>query len=70
MNPARPKVGADEEAAAPVTILDGMGQVIRTIPASEFRRTHGSAAQPTAVKRRQRRLEGESSEVAQTAVPG
>ena len=35
-----------EETIAPVTILDGQGSVVRVVPATEFRRTHGSAVGP------------------------
>lgn len=41
MSPANRKPVVDEEAVAPVTILDGLGRVIHTVPAEEFRRTHG-----------------------------
>ena len=47
MNPAGRRRGPDEESAAPVTILDGLGRVVRIVPAEEFRRTHGAPGRPT-----------------------
>jgi hypothetical protein len=37
----------EDEGAAPVTILDGTGRVIRIVPAAEFRRIHGVPERPT-----------------------
>jgi len=42
MNPAYRRPVGDEEAAAPVAILDGSGRLISIVPAEEFRRTHGA----------------------------
>jgi len=45
----------EDEGAAPVTILDGRGQVVRIIPAAEFRRMHGAPERPKAERWRLRR---------------
>jgi hypothetical protein len=50
----RRRVG-DEEDAAPVTILDGLGRVLQIVPAEEFRRgdtwrRRRERAKPTAVE--------------------
>jgi hypothetical protein len=41
------RAAADEESVAPVTILDGLGRLIRVVPAEEFRRAHGGPERPT-----------------------
>jgi hypothetical protein len=51
--PRRPV--ADDEGAAPVTILDGMGRVIRVVPATEFRRIHGTPERASIEKLRRAR---------------
>jgi hypothetical protein len=53
MKPTKRNVVADEDKAAPVTILDGSGRVIEIIEAKEFRRIHGVPELPsTGVSRR------------------
>jgi hypothetical protein len=47
MRSADRNVAADQESIAPVTILDGLGRVIRIVPAEEFRRAHGNPEQLT-----------------------
>jgi PHD/YefM family antitoxin component YafN of YafNO toxin-antitoxin module len=45
-----------DDSIAPVTILDGNGNVVRVISAEEFRRDHPTlAASPSAAHRRRRR---------------
>jgi len=55
MKPADPKLPAEDEGVAPVTILDGLGRVIRILPAGEFRRIHGIPERPTIEKLRRTR---------------
>ena len=45
MNPSRKVVPlpSDEEPIAPVTIFDAQGQVVRVVPAEEFRRSRLAA---------------------------
>jgi hypothetical protein len=53
MKPTKRTVVANEDEAAPVTILDGSGRVIEVIEAKEFRRIHGVPELPsTGVSRR------------------
>jgi hypothetical protein len=66
MNPGQTPV-ADEEEAAPVTILDGLGRVVRIVPAEEFRRIHGVPERPTPDNWRRRRERVKPSEMAQGA---
>ena len=47
MRSADRKAATDQGSIAPVTILDGLGRVIRIVPAEEFRRTHGTPEQST-----------------------
>jgi hypothetical protein len=55
MSPASVRLPTHDEAAAPVTILDGSGQVLRTVTAQEFRRDHGTSEPPTLESWRPRR---------------
>jgi hypothetical protein len=68
MKPAGVKVPDHEEAAGPVTILDGQGRVIRIVPAEEFRRNHGVAGRPTIDSPRRRRERVKTSEIEQDAI--
>jgi hypothetical protein len=68
MNPAGLRLGPDEEGAAPVTILDGLGRVVLIIPAEEFRRIHGVPGRPTTDNRRRRRERVKTSEIEQGAI--
>ena len=52
------RLPSHEESIAPVTILDGQGNVVRVVPAAEFRRLHPSSLDPSharAEARRERR---------------
>jgi hypothetical protein len=62
MNATGVRLPVREEGAAPVTILDGSGRVVRVIPADEFRRTHGNIERSTADNRGRR---GERHKAAQ-----
>jgi len=55
MNPGARRLVVDEEAPAPVTILDGLGRTVRVVPAEEFRRIHGIPERPTIDKLRRSR---------------
>jgi hypothetical protein len=44
-----------DDSIAPVTILDGKGNVVRVISAEEFRRDHPTLAGPPAAAHRRRR---------------
>jgi hypothetical protein len=68
MNPAGLRLAADEEGAAAVTILDGLGRVVRIIPAEEFRRIHGIPERPTTDNWRRRRERVKPSEIEQGAI--
>jgi hypothetical protein len=68
MSRAGVSVPVREEGPAPVTILDGLGRVIRIVPAEEFRRSHGPVARPTLDNRRRRAERVKTSEVEPTAV--
>ena len=68
MNPAGRRLVDDDERAAPVTILDGLGRVIQTIPAEEFRRIHGVAGRPTNDNWRRRRERVKKSEIEEGAI--
>ncbi len=68
MNPAGLNLASDEEGAAPVTILDGLGRVVRIIPAEEFRRIHGVPERPTTDHWRRRRERVKPSEIEQGAI--
>jgi len=68
MNSADLRLASDEEGAAPVTILDGLGRVVRTIPAEEFRRIHGVTGRPTTDIWRRRRERVKPSEIEQGAI--
>ncbi len=63
MNPDGLRLAADEEGAAPVTILDGLGRVVRIVPAEEFRRIHGVPGRPTTDNWRRRRERVKPSEI-------
>jgi hypothetical protein len=47
MNRTARRPVVEDEAVAPVTILDGLGRTIRIVPAEEFRRIHGIPERPT-----------------------
>ena len=64
MNPGMRPV-ADDEEVAPVTILDGLGRVVRIVPAEEFRRLHGVPERPGPDNWRRRRERVKPSENAQ-----
>jgi len=68
MNPADLRLASDEDGAAPVTILDGLGRVVRIIPAEEFRRIHGVPERPTTDNWRRRRERVKPSEIEQGAI--
>ena len=42
--PAAIRATSGDDDIAPVTILDGQGQVVRVVAAAEFRRTHPQIA--------------------------
>lgn len=68
MHPAGRRLVGEEEGAAPVTILDGLGRVIRIVAAEEFRRIHGVPERPAPDHwRRHRRERGKASEIDQGA---
>jgi hypothetical protein len=56
-------IGDEEDAVAPVTILDGLGRVIQVLPVAEFRRIHGVPERPTVDKWRRRRERAKPSEI-------
>ena len=58
----------EEESAAPVTILDGLGRVIRVVPAEEFRRIRGVPERPKPDMWRRRRERAKPSENAEDAI--
>lgn len=68
MNLAGRRLVDDEERAAPVTILDGLGRVIRIVPAEEFRRTHGVSGRPMIDSWHRRRKRVKTNEVEQGAI--
>jgi hypothetical protein len=68
MNLAGPKVADDEEGAAPVTILDGLGRVVRIVTAAEFRRNHGVPGRPTRDTWRRRSMHAQTGEVKQSTI--
>jgi hypothetical protein len=68
MSAARVRVADDDEDAAPVTILDGLGRVVRVVPAKEFRREHGVSRRPTTDKWRRRRERMKTDELEEGAV--
>ena len=65
MNLADRRRVSDEEGAAPVTILDGLGRVLRIVPAAEFRRIHGVPERPRPEHWRRGRRRAEPSEIAE-----
>ena len=67
MNAASVKLPSSDENAAPVTILDGVGRVIRIVPAEQFRRDHGVPGRPTTRPWRRKRERVKTSEMAQGA---
>ena len=68
MNSAGRRPVADEESAAPVTILDGLGRVIGVVPAEEFRRIHGVPERPKPDVWRRRRERAKPSDSAEDAI--
>jgi hypothetical protein len=54
MNPVGVRLPVRDDGAAPVTILDGVGRVVRIVPADEFRRHHG-VPDPSTTSRWRRR---------------
>ena len=66
MDPPGVRLAVQAEGAAPVTIPDGQGRVIRIVPAEEFRRSHSSPG-PTATYPRLRRQRAKTSETEQRA---
>ena len=68
MKSAGPRSVAEEEGAAPVTILDGLGRVVRVIPAEEFRRIHGAPERPKPDMWRRRRERAKPSENSEDAI--
>ena len=54
MRSANRRDAADVEGIAPVTILDGLGRVIRIVPAAEFRRAHGTPEQSMTISWRRK----------------
>jgi hypothetical protein len=70
MDPPGVRLAVQAEGAAPVTIPDGQGRVIRIVPAEEFRRSHSrshSSPGPTATYPRLRRQRAKTSETEQRA---
>ena len=67
MNPASRRLVDDQEDAAPVTILDGLGRVMEIVPAEEFRRIHGAPERPTPDNWRRRRQRAKPREIAEDA---
>jgi hypothetical protein len=67
MNPTGRRLVADEEAPAPVTILDGLGRVMQVIPAEEFRRIRGVPAPSTPDSWRRRKERVKTREIEQGA---
>jgi hypothetical protein len=59
---------AEEESAAPVTILDGLGRVVRVVTAEEFRRIHGVPERPKPDMWRRRREGAKPSGNAEDAI--
>ena len=68
MSPAGRRPVVEEESAAPVTILDGLGRVIRVVPAEEFRRIRGVPERPKPDMWRRRRERAKPSENAEDAI--
>jgi hypothetical protein len=68
MNSAGRRPVAEEESAAPVTILDGLGRVVRVIAAEEFRRIHGAPERPKPDMWRRRRERAKPSENSEDAI--
>ena len=68
MNSAGRRPVADEESAAPVTILDGLGRVIGVVPAEEFRRIHGVPERPKPDMWRRRRERAKPSDKAEDPI--
>jgi hypothetical protein len=59
---------AEEESASPVTILDGLGRVVRVVTAEEFRRIHGVPEGPKPDMWRRRRARAKPSGNAEDAI--
>jgi len=68
MNSASWRPVAEEEAVAPVTILDELGRVVRIVPAEEFRRTHGVPELSKAEKWRRKRARLKAPDLEQGAL--
>jgi hypothetical protein len=68
MNPAGVRLPGREEDAAPVTILDGRGAVVRIVSAAEFRQIYGITERPTIIYRRRRSERVKTSQVEQNAI--
>jgi hypothetical protein len=62
MSPARVRLPAQEEGAAPVTILDGEGRVLRIVPAEQFRRSKGGREGATTASWHRRRERAKTDE--------
>lgn len=65
MNVSSKRPVVDQEDVAPVTILDGLGRVVRIVPAAEFRRIHGAPERPSRDSWRRRRERARPSEIAE-----
>jgi hypothetical protein len=63
MSPAGVRLPVRDEPAAPVTILDGSGRVLRTVTAQEFRRDHGMPERSTLEAWRRRRGRGKARDI-------
>src|SRR5262245_52322693 len=67
MNPGDRRLAADDDNAAPVTILDGLGRVVRIVPAAEFRRIHGLPERPPMDHGRRKRVDTSKGDIEQGA---
>lgn len=68
MSAAGVRLPVNDEGAAPVTILDGAGRVVRVVPADEFRKVHGVSGRPTVERWRRRRGRVDRGGVAREAI--
>jgi hypothetical protein len=55
MNQSNVRLPIHDGDAAPVTILDGLGRVVRVVPADQFRRNRGALAESPIEGGRRRR---------------